>query len=660
MATAQGQPGTGAAGHVTVEWTRQRPTYAPLTGDFAERARFLVTTRWEHGEAHWKAKWEQFYRFEKLVEMVSKKKQYDWKANAFLPYPFAISEQSAAMKWLSLFANRPFVTVKARHPGLAEIADRREALIDYHLSAGGDLDVVRYTLRMFRQCERYGKSVAMVVPAWNPRTMRYRSVETLPTAMGPLARQAWKTVETRDYGLKTVMMDLTDFVIQPGYVSINGPEGAQWLIRRYYKTMEEMIDDQAAGLMGAAVGGENVEQIGTSDDQPTNEYKLRRIFLQQQDDVDRYQDKFDQPVENLEYHGRVPREMVDPELAQLEDNMGLDPFQRIITVANKHTVVGNVANGWDHRMKPFVEMDCVPAVYDFFGKGKIEPIEHLTYVGNEIVNMRLDNVKMAVNGLIGVDGRRMPPGWKKRLVSQPWGVLETMGPPREIVERLNLGDVTASSYQEQQQIFTLIQEADAVNETMMGSPGAKARTLGEHRMKSEQASMRLQFELVGQADQLLGYPYGYSGFILAYDRQFMPMPQYLSLINPLSPDDMMIVSVDETMFAEEDQHFIYLPTGATEGMNIQAKRLDLTHLLDVVGDYVPYLAQMYGPGFVHELTKITFKTFGFDPSRFMPRGMPATGPGGVPIMPAGPGGMGMPGMMPPGQEQQQLQQGGQP
>jgi hypothetical protein len=619
----------------------------PLPGSTHQQLRTLLATRWDQGYKHFESKFEHFYRFEKLINMASKKKQYDWKANAFLPYPFAMSEQSAAIKWMSLFTTRPYVTVKARHPGLAHVADRRQALIDWRLSTGGELDMIRNSLDLFRMSERYGKGLGLCVPHWDPRELRYRSVDQIPTALGPIPRISWKTRTTRDYKLRLTPLDLTDTIPQPGFKRINGPGGVGWIMWRYWSTQNELLAQQAANLLGPAVGGEDLNHIHFTNEQPSNEYRLRRLFINQQDDVDEYRDHFDRNVEVIHYYGKVPPEILDPRQAQMEEASGLDPTRRLVIFANKYTILMNVALPWDTKLLPFIEMDCVPEIYDFYGKGKVEPIEHLTYVGNEIVNMRLDNVKMAVHGIIGVDGRRMPHGWKKRLVAQPWGALETKGPPNEIVSRLNTGDVTQSSYQEQQQIFTLIQEAIAVNETLMGAPGQKFRTLGEHRMKAETASTRLQFELVGQADQLLGFPYGLSGFILGYDRQYLPLTTYISVINPENPDDFLSVPIDTRVFEDEDHHFVYMPTGATEGMNNQARRFDLSQLLDVITPMLPQLVGIYGFQFLDELIKVTLKTYNFDSSRFIPRsaqlmGMQAgMGPGA--------GGMqGGPGIMAPG------------
>lgn len=609
---------SGSSGPAILQDGGDRENRYPLTGGYFEKIRQLVSERWDAAVAHYTGKWEQFYRYEKLIDMVSKKKQFSWKANAFLPYPFAMSELSASMKWLAMFGNRPYITVKPRvGAALSEIADRRQVLLDWHLGPGGDIDLVDTGQRMLRMSERYGKAVALCVPEWEPRKMRYRSLMEIPTALGNISREVWKTRESRDYRIHLIPLDLTDFVIAPGFRRINGPRSAPWCMYRQYMTMEDLLEQQEAKLIGPAVGGEWVQELHSSNEPDSNEFRLRRIFMNQTDDIASFEDKYSQRVEVIHAFMKVPRELIDPAKAQLEETFGRDPSKRVLILGNKKVVLGDYALPYDHGMWPFIEMDCVAEVYDFYGRGKVAPIEHLTYVGNEIMNMRLDNVKMMINGLVGVDGKRMPPGWKKRLVSQPFGVIETFGSPAEIIQRINFGDVTQSSYKEQEQVFSLSQEATGVNETMMGATGGAVRTLGEHKMKAELGSTRLQFELIGQGHQLLGYPYGLSGHCMGLDRQYLPFDTYISVVNPEYPDDFLQIAVDHTLFDIEDHKFQYLPTGVTEGMNMAAKRADLSNMLAVMNPWMADLTVRYGGNFVDEMVKTVLKAFGYDPSRFI-------------------------------------------
>ncbi len=648
----------GPQGDASVRFGTSQQTF-PLAGTLFEKIARVVTERFNQSETHVRARFERFYRYEKILSMISKRKAFDWKANAYLPYALSVAEQSAAIKFLALLGSRPFVTVTARQAGLETVADHREALLDWHFL--GDVNVLNLGADMLRVSERYGKSIALVAPDWDQKILRYRSAVNLPTTYGPIARMQWKTTQERAYKIRTEMMDLTDFFPQPGYKRINGRGGMRWCHRRYYLTIDELRQLEQTNLWGPELGGQSVDEIRDTQDQDISEYKARRLFMDKYDDTDRFRDLFDRTVEIVEYQGVVPDELIDPQLAEIEVQAGLDPKKRVLAVANKKVVGINQALPWDHGMKSYIEMDSIPNAYDFYGTGKVEPIEHLIYVGNEIMNMRIDNVKAAINGIIGVDGSRMPAGWKRRLTSQPWGVVECMGPPTQVVQRFQLGDVTSSSYQEQQQIFTLIQEASAVNETLIGAPGGPVRTLGEQQLKSQSATTRLSFELATQANQFFGATRDAPGlvyFILALDRQYLPLPQYMSVVNPMDPDDFAEIQLQPgDLSPQDDEKFIYTAQGALEGMNRQSRRLEFSQLNSIIA---PMFPMILGAGFnVVEYAKDALRVFGSDPDRYFPRiagvvqpdavGM-GTGPGmAPPAGPGGPPGPGPPGPTPPGQ-----------
>jgi hypothetical protein len=648
----------------TVQGGNPSATKSLLSGPYHDRVAQIVRDRFAQAENHCKAKFERFYRYEKLIHMISKKKQFDWKSNAFLPYAYAMSEQAAATKHESIFGTRPYVTVRPRailrDPQAEDVASRRQALIDYHLTAGSESAVNEdFGLLMLRLAERYGTTVAMVSPTWETKKVRYRAREFHPTALGPISRISWKTAEQKLYNVRTSPCDLTDFFPQPGFRVINGPDGMRWCFFRSYRTKDELLDMEASGLIGPEVGGQfrqtanpnaipsSVEMITDESQQDANEYKLRRLFVDRYDDTTRYHDPYDTTVELIDAFMVMPIEAIDPDVAFAEEQAGLDPRRRWVVLANRKTVLQDVALPWSHGMWPFVKMDCVPDPYDFYGKGTVEPIEHLCYVGNEIVNLRLDNVKVAVNRLIGVKGDNMPAGWKRRLLSQPFGVLDTgSGSPRETIQALELGDVTSSSYSEQQQIFTLMQEARGINETMLGAPGGPERTLGEHQLKAMSSTRRLRFEIIGQAYQLLGGKAGLSAFFMALDRQYMPTPFYADLVQPMFSDRMMEpVEIGSDVLAHDDQNFVYFPTGATEGIDKMVRRADLSELMKFLEPLAPLIIPA---GFDwKEMIDIVLKTYDMEPSRFWPQGQGMQGPGMAGTM-SGPGMPGVPpGAMPP-------------
>ena len=611
-----GQP-PGTSGDPIVRSGYSQGQVFPITGTIHERIAQVVNGRFDLAENQVRGRFERFYRYEKLLAMVSKRKSFDWKSNAYLPYALAATEMAAAMKVDTLIGTRPWVQVQARQAGLEDAAEHREALLDWHFMT--DIDLINTCADMFRVAERYGKAVALIAPDWDHKVLKYRAAVNMPTVYGPLARMTWKTTQERAYRIRTEVLDLTDFFGQPGFRRINGRNSMKWAIRRYYLTLDDLRELENLSLWGPAVGGQAVDEIRDTQYQDMNEYKARRLFMDKYDDSDLWRDKFDRTVEILEYQGLVPDDLIDPALATQEEQAGLNPKMRLTTLCNRKVVGLNQAIPWDHGMKSYIEMDGIRDPYSFYGVGKVEPIEHLIYVANEIMNMRIDNVKAAINGLIGVDGTRMPAGWKRRLVSQPWGVVETQGSPQEIIQRLQLGDVTSSAYQEQQQIFSLTQEATGINETMLGAPGGPVRTLGEHQLKSEAGGRRIGFELMTQAMQLFGANRQSPGlvfFILNLDRQYLPIPQYLSVCDPMMPDEWSTLEITPTDLAADDENFIYTPTGAMEGFSKGAKRMDMVQLNQVL---MPFLEPAMMAGFnVIEYFKAMLRTFDFDPNMFFP------------------------------------------
>lgn len=625
MAILEGGQPPGTAGDPILRTGYAQGQNYALTGTVHERIAQVVNGRFDMAENQVRGRFERFYRYEKLLAMISKRKSFDWKSNAYLPYALAMTEMSAAMKFGTLLGPRPWVKVTPRQSGLEDAAAHREALLDWHFMT--DVDLVNTAADMFRIAERYGKAIAIVAPDWDMRTLKYRQAVNIPTVYGPLARMTWKTTQERAYRIRCEPMDNTDFFGQPGFRRINGRGGMKWCIRRYYLTIDDLMELESLNLWGAIVGGQPVAEIKDTQTQDLNEFKARRLFIDKYDDSEVWRDKFDRTVEILEYQGLVPDELIDPVLGQQEEQAGLNPKMRLMTVCNRKVVGINQAIPWDHGMKSYVEMDSIRDPYSFWGVGKVEPVEHLVYIANEIVNMRIDNVKSAINGLIGVDGTRMPAGWKRRLVSQPWGVVETQGPPQEIIQRLQLGEVTSQSYTEQQQIFTLIQEALGINETMLGAPGGPVRTLGEQQLKSEAGGRRISFELTGQASQLFGSSKlnpGLVFFIMNLDRQYLPIPQYISVVDPTMPDEWTSVQVDANDLAADDEQFIYIPTGAMEGFNSSVKRMDMVQLIQAI---TPFLQPAMMGGFNPiEFFKAILRTFGFDPNQFFPKMVGVIGP----------------------------------
>ena len=225
-----GQP-PGSSGDPLVKLGTAAKSTFPITGDLHSRIAQVVNARFDNAESYLRGRFERFYRYEKILSMISKKKSFEWKSNAYLPYGLAAAESSAAIKFLTLFGGRPWVKVTSRRGGLEDIADHREALLQWRFL--GDIGLYETASEMFRISERYGKAIALCQPTWDKKVLRYREKVNVPTTLGPIARMIWKIDEHRAYRIHFEPLDLTSVFIQPGYKRINGVGGMNCIIRQY-------------------------------------------------------------------------------------------------------------------------------------------------------------------------------------------------------------------------------------------------------------------------------------------------------------------------------------------------------------------------------------------------------------------------------------------
>ncbi len=280
-------------------------------------------------------------------------------------------------------------------------------------------------------------------------------------------------------------------------------------------------------------------------------------------------------------------------------------------------------------------MDSIANPYDFYGVGKIEPVEHLTYIANEITNMRLDNVKMFINGLFVVDQNRGIN--KEQLVSQPFGVIECLGDPRTAITRLATGDITSSAYTESQYLFQLMQQATGITENIMGIPVSDRATATEVQIKTESANARLNLEILLQEHQFL---VNLSKRIIQLDNQFMPPQKYIRITSePLAGQGFYLTPNDVI------GNFDFVPLGSTQTINKQARRTDAVTLSQVI---LPYAQFLMVQGFdVTSYFREIFKIFEFrnaDQLFKMPMASPEMNPMFQQLLTSGavPQGQGMP------------------
>ena len=168
----------------------------------------------------------------------------------------------------------------------------------------------------------------------------------------------------------------------------------------------------------------------------------------------------------------------------------------VITVAGEHAgiLLRMERNPFAHAQIPFVRIVDHLVPNEFWGVGEMEPLEGLQDTLNALWNSRLDNVKLKLNSMfMGVVDYLENPG--EDLQVRPGGFIRTREglPLHEVVQPLNMGEVTSSSYMETEEVERLTEKVSGVSQYTAGNDqgtGALNRTATGVALISEQGNTR--------------------------------------------------------------------------------------------------------------------------------------------------------------------------
>src|SRR5205823_4458461 len=115
---------------------------------------------------------------------------------------------------------------------------------------------------------------------------------------------------------------------------------------------------------------------------------------------------------------------------------------RVMTMINRKAIVRAHENPFDHGEKPFVRIVDYLNEHEFWGSGEIESIEGLQDAINAITNQRVDNIRLTMNQMYGVNTRAIED--LRDLRSRPGGVVRVKDDmlPNEAIMALSPGNVT--------------------------------------------------------------------------------------------------------------------------------------------------------------------------------------------------------------------------
>jgi hypothetical protein len=284
----------------------------------------------------------------------------------------------------------------------------------------------------------------------------------------------------------------------------------------------------------------------------------------------RFLDKYNRPIEILEYWGYVPSELSPDGV-----------LKRVITIANRRYLFRNRPLPFWHNALPFLEYSPTPDPHYFWAPGKAEIVEKIQITGNRYLNQTLDAADLVIDPMWFYDrGAGLN---TKNLYAKPGRFIPVDGNPNEAVaplqanlQSLLLGDQKVAQMRELGNMGTGI-----VDDAIAGLEGADRQTAREFIGRREAAGTRLLLESRLYEECFLER---LANMFIALDKQFLEPPiEVLILADSAMFDPVTgapIMGSRETL-----SHYDLVPNyaaravGATSALSKGMKQQNLIQLL---------------------------------------------------------------------------------
>jgi len=182
----------------------------------------------------------------------------------------------------------------------------------------------------------------------------------------------------------------------------------------------------------------------------------------------------------FEYWGPIPRKWVDlemPETTQEEMDAANEMVPGKILVASANFYLASEENPNPIPRPPFVKHDYIDCGQTY-GKGICQLIEGLQEQGNEITNLRIDNVVLSMNKVMVVIEKFLRDPNEVR--SEPGALIRLKGDvvddARKAVYPIEIPPTDLGGYRETAEVERMIQETTAANRVTIGTSGVKDDT----------------------------------------------------------------------------------------------------------------------------------------------------------------------------------------
>lgn len=454
------------------------------------RSFYKTSYDWRNnGSDSYHQKWDRRERnYHNIYDPTIRAKKQPWQSTMFVPYSVTNVEVITTSLFKLLFGKRESIRFEPRETGDELQAELHSDILSY------EMDVAKTTTefnKVLKEIGIFGSGFVKIY--WIKKEEKRKFIEPVRRGFVGTAKSLMKgeraspndvvgmtqkeRMVTVEDNCKSECIHIRDIFLEP-----NSRMFDRVLHRQKNITYGELTQmSKTKGPSGDyLVDKESVERLRNVREANTFDTDLKTI----QDELGNIdpplvRTDYDKKHTCFEYWGVVPRKWIDlsmPETSEEEINKANEMVPGKILVASGDYYLASEENPNPIPIPPFVKFDYIDCGQTY-GKGICEIIEGLQEEGNEMRNLRVDNVVLAMNKVFAVLEKHLRD--PNELISAPGAVIRIKGDQddaRKVIFPIEVGPVDIGGYRETAEIERQIQEATAANRVTIGSAGLKQDT----------------------------------------------------------------------------------------------------------------------------------------------------------------------------------------
>lgn len=472
-----------------------------------------------------KDKWERFYkRYRNYADKLYDKngKAITDRSNISVPYAFVQVETVLPRLVETLFAARPYVTVKGRTRDWVDNATAMQTLLDYQQNEVMDIqDLFHNGLKTMTI---YGTTVAYVGWKYQEREVYRKSLkpvmiddgtgapvpilDELKQPVMDLQRVQETDIEYDDPELKFI--DLGNFYVDPNAEDI---EDADYCGFRCYMSKAQLEELEEQGFI------DKIDWSKIPKDRKQNQARndrMAQVGLQAPDDDN------SQPEEDGLYEVHHHYENDD----------------KCVVIINREYLARDGENPFWHKKKPFVKDTYTKVPGEFYGIGLVEIIEDQIAELNTERNMRIDYRAHNLRRMfLRRRGANITPG---QMVWRQNGVIDVDNLDNDL-KVLDPPSISGDTFNQEDVVKADIRDATGAHDVVMGT-SSTGETATTTMSKDNNASMRFKLIISSAEKKLL---VGISRFMIQNNQQFITDDRVLPLFDTKNGDEWPVISPEE-------------------------------------------------------------------------------------------------------------------